>query len=77
MANVKELLDLEGKVSVVTGGATGIGLRMAPAGALATPDSYLTKYRCGLAGPRMVLLTVSDGSCTDRLFVSVACPTGS
>jgi gluconate 5-dehydrogenase len=29
MANVKELLSLEGRVSVVTGGATGIGLRMA------------------------------------------------
>jgi gluconate 5-dehydrogenase len=29
MANVKELLNLEGRVSVVTGGATGIGLRMA------------------------------------------------
>src|SRR5688500_11610783 len=29
MANVKELLDLDGRVSIVTGGATGIGLRMA------------------------------------------------
>ena len=29
MATVKELLNLEGRVSVVTGGATGIGLRMA------------------------------------------------
>jgi NAD(P)-dependent dehydrogenase (short-subunit alcohol dehydrogenase family) len=29
VANVKELLNLEGRVSVVTGGATGIGLRMA------------------------------------------------
>ena len=29
MANVKELFNLEGRVSVVTGGATGIGLRMA------------------------------------------------
>src|SRR5215210_6253815 len=29
MANVKELLNLEGRVAVVTGGATGIGLRMA------------------------------------------------
>ena len=29
MANVKELLKLDGRVSVVTGGATGIGLRMA------------------------------------------------
>ena len=29
MASVKELLNLEGRVSVVTGGATGIGLRMA------------------------------------------------
>ncbi len=29
MANVKELLNLEGHVSVVTGGATGIGFRMA------------------------------------------------
>ena len=29
MANVKELLNLEGRVSVVTGGATGIGFRMA------------------------------------------------
>ena len=29
MANVKDLLNLEGRVSVVTGGATGIGLRMA------------------------------------------------
>lgn len=29
MANVKELLNLEGRVSVVTGGGTGIGLRMA------------------------------------------------
>src|SRR5215204_5364092 len=29
MANVKELLNLEGRVSVITGGATGIGLRMA------------------------------------------------
>jgi NAD(P)-dependent dehydrogenase (short-subunit alcohol dehydrogenase family) len=28
VANVKELLNLEGRVSVVTGGATGIGLRM-------------------------------------------------
>ena len=29
MANVRELLNLEGRVSVVTGGATGIGFRMA------------------------------------------------
>jgi NAD(P)-dependent dehydrogenase (short-subunit alcohol dehydrogenase family) len=29
VAHVKELLSLEGRVSVVTGGATGIGLRMA------------------------------------------------
>ncbi|HYC44713.1 MAG TPA: glucose 1-dehydrogenase [Burkholderiales bacterium] len=29
MANVKELLNLEGRVSVVTGGGTGIGFRMA------------------------------------------------
>jgi len=29
MATVKELMSLEGRVSVVTGGATGIGLRMA------------------------------------------------
>ena len=29
MATVKELLNLEGRVSVVTGGATGIGFRMA------------------------------------------------
>lgn len=29
MASVKELMSLEGRVSVVTGGATGIGLRMA------------------------------------------------
>jgi len=29
VANVKELFNLEGRVSVVTGGATGIGLRMA------------------------------------------------
>src|SRR3954469_24048721 len=29
MANVKELLNLDGRVSVVTGGATGIGFRMA------------------------------------------------
>lgn len=29
MANVKELFDLTGRVSVVTGGATGIGFRMA------------------------------------------------
>jgi NAD(P)-dependent dehydrogenase (short-subunit alcohol dehydrogenase family) len=29
VATVKELLNLEGRVSVVTGGATGIGLRMA------------------------------------------------
>jgi NAD(P)-dependent dehydrogenase (short-subunit alcohol dehydrogenase family) len=29
MANVKQLLDLEGRGSVVTGGATGIGFRMA------------------------------------------------
>jgi gluconate 5-dehydrogenase len=29
MANVKNLLDLKGRVSVVTGGATGLGLQMA------------------------------------------------
>jgi NAD(P)-dependent dehydrogenase (short-subunit alcohol dehydrogenase family) len=29
MANVKDLLNLEGRVAVVTGGATGIGFRMA------------------------------------------------
>jgi len=29
MATVKELMQLEGRVSVVTGGATGIGFRMA------------------------------------------------
>src|SRR4030095_13145102 len=29
MATVKELLNLEGRVSVVTGGATGIGFHMA------------------------------------------------
>jgi len=29
VANVKELMSLDGRVSVVTGGATGIGLRMA------------------------------------------------
>ena len=29
MASVKDLLNLEGHVSVVTGGATGIGLQMA------------------------------------------------
>jgi NAD(P)-dependent dehydrogenase (short-subunit alcohol dehydrogenase family) len=31
MASVKELLNLEGRVSVVTGGATGLGLQMATA----------------------------------------------
>jgi gluconate 5-dehydrogenase len=31
MANVKQLFDLEGRVSVVTGGATGLGLQMATA----------------------------------------------
>ncbi len=29
MANVKQLFDLEGRVSVITGGATGLGLQMA------------------------------------------------
>src|SRR5436309_15506291 len=29
MATVKELLNLDGRVSIVTGGATGIGFRMA------------------------------------------------
>jgi len=29
VANVKELMSLEGRVSVVTGGATGLGLQMA------------------------------------------------
>ena len=31
MSNVKDLLNLEGRVSVVTGGATGLGLQMATA----------------------------------------------
>jgi len=29
MATIKQLLNLEGRVAVVTGGATGIGFRMA------------------------------------------------
>ena len=31
MASVKQLFDLTGRVSVVTGGATGLGLQMATA----------------------------------------------
>ncbi len=38
MANVKELLSLQGRVSVVTGGATGLGLQMATALAEAGSD---------------------------------------
>ena len=39
MATVKELMSLEGRVSVVTGGATGLGLQMA--GALAEAGSHV------------------------------------
>src|SRR3990170_4028710 len=38
MATVKELMSLEGRVSVVTGGATGLGLQMATALAEAGSD---------------------------------------
>ena len=31
MATVKQLMNLEGRVSVITGGATGLGLQMAHA----------------------------------------------
>ena len=39
MATVKQLMSLEGRVSVVTGGATGLGLQMA--GALAEAGSNI------------------------------------
>ena len=39
MATVKQLMSLEGRVSVVTGGATGLGLQMA--GALAEAGSHV------------------------------------
>src|SRR3954468_21098761 len=45
MANVKELLNLEGRVSVVTGGATGIGLRMALGRAEAGSDIVIASHK--------------------------------
>jgi len=39
MASVKELFNLQGRVSVVTGGATGLGLQMATGLAEAGPTS--------------------------------------
>ena len=52
MATVKELMSLEGRVSVVTGGATGLGLQMAHALAEAGSNIVICSRSSKTARPR-------------------------
>jgi len=62
MATVKELMNLEGRVSVVTGGATGLGLQMATALAEAGSNVVICSRKlepCEQAAQRLEKLDVT------------------
>ena len=53
MARIQNLFDLSGRVSVITGGATGLGLQMAHA--LAEAGSNIVRASSRTARPRRTL----------------------